>query len=267
MLEGRCKLFELPDINCNLTQSALCAFVRKMTDSTGARSLVLGLSGGIDSAVVAFLLKKSGVKVPLKLYWLPYRSSDERSYQDACATAKALDENIVVRDISQVVDGALDSWTVKEKIRIGNIAARARMIALFDASAEHQGVVVGTSNLSERSLGYGTLHGDLACAFNPVANLFKTELRQLARHLGVPRSVIEKPPTADLWQGQTDESELGFTYANADRVLYLYGRCGLNRSEIVEQGGLEATLVNAVLKRAEAFEYKGRPISLGPPPL
>ena len=194
-----------------------------------------------------------------------YRSSSPRSYTDALAVAAAVDAPLETLNITPVVDAAISNWEVTDKLRIGNLCARARMMALFDASSEHGGVVVGTSNLSERCLGYGTLHGDLACAFNPLGNLLKTELRQLAVHIGVPAGVIEKPPTADLWTDQTDEGELGFSYEMADRVLHLRVRAGLQESEIARIVG-EPNTVKAILARVARFEFKSAPTPLGPPP-
>lgn len=259
-------MFELPAIDLHLTSDAMCAFIRDMARKTGARSLVLGLSGGIDSAIVACMAASAKTMIPLHLYWLPYKTSSPQSLADARAVADMLEIELKTRDISAVVDGAIGEWEVDGKVRIGNFAARARMMALFDASAMHEGVVLGTSNLSERYLGYGTLHGDLACAFNPIGNLLKTEVRALAGCFGVPRSIIEKPPTADLWAAQTDEGELGFSYADADRVLFLAKRMGLGKTE-VEGYGLSRELVNAVLDRVSAYAYKSQPVALGPLPI
>ncbi|MFA4985839.1 MAG: NAD+ synthase [Candidatus Brocadiia bacterium] len=258
-------MFEIPRPNVDLTIAALKSFVRSEHAATGAASLVLGLSGGIDSAVVALLAANAASGTPLHLFWLPYKTSDPRSYEDAAKVAALLGIELKERPITEVVDAAISQWKIVDKLRIGNLAARARMMALFDASAEYGGVVLGTSNLSERLLGYGTLHGDLACAFNPLGNILKTELRAIAPTLGVPESIIEKAPTADLWAGQTDEGELGFTYADADRVLYLRFRIGLSRGEI-SAIGLDRVLIDKVLDRVERSAFKSRPIPLGPAP-
>ncbi len=257
-------MFELPRTNAELTLSALKSFVRRKTRETGARALVLGLSGGLDSAFTAHLLVQSEPGAPVRVFWLPYRTSDPRSERDARAVAESLGLELGVMPVTGVVDAARADWGVEERVRVGNLAARARMMALFDASARLGGVVVGTSNLSERYLGYGTLHGDMAAAFNPIGNLFKTQVRELAPHLGVPEEIIFKTPTADLWEDQTDERELGFSYEDADRVLFMYGRMGLAEEEIIA-AGLPAGLVRAVLERVRKFEFKGRPVAQGPP--
>ena len=259
-------MIELPSIDLQRTEAALISFIRDMARNTGAESLILGLSGGVDSSLVAYLTARVKLHIPLHLYWLPYRTSNPRSLADSTEVAKRLGLELHTREITEVVDSAISRWQVGDRIRIGNLAARARMMALFDASALHGGVVLGTSNLSERYLGYGTLHGDLACAFNPIGNLFKTEVRALSAGVGVPASIIEKPPTADLWMAQTDEGELGFAYADADRVLYLAKRKGLSRTEIASHG-LSVELIDAILNRVAAFSYKSQPIAIGPPPI
>ncbi|GAB4158752.1 MAG: NAD+ synthase [Planctomycetota bacterium] len=258
-------MFQLPIPDLNALETALTKFIQEQVRNIAPRCLVLGISGGIDSAVVALLLHRSGLTIPTRLYWLPYRTSDPRSHEDAFLVAGQIGVKIETLDIAPVVDAAIAHWKVEDKVRVGNLCARARMMALFDASAKHGGVVVGTSNLSERYLGYGTLHGDLACAFNPIANLLKTEVRALARSIGVPESIISKPPTADLWADQTDEGELGFTYETADKILYLAFRKGMASSRISE-AGIDADTVSAVLGRVERYRFKSAAVPLGPPP-
>ena len=260
------KVFELPEINPEITQAELCAFIRRKAEETSAESLVLGLSGGLDSAITAFLITQAECLIPIRLFWLPYRSSNPQNFADALLVAEILGLPLSTLEITPVVDSAISKWNVNTKVRIGNLAARARMMALFDASAAHNGVVVGTSNLSERCLGYGTLHGDLACAFNPIGRLFKTETRSLAAFIGVPDKILEKAPTADLWADQTDEKELGFSYAMADRILFLSVRMGMNRKEIASFG-LESELVDRVLNRMNRFIFKSSPPEIGPQPV
>lgn len=256
----------MPAINSKLTARALRRFVEVQSNQTGAKCLVLGLSGGLDSATMATLIATSEVDIPLRLYWLPYHTSEPENFEDAKMLAAHLECELQIIDIADVVDAARKIWLVNDNVRVGNLAARARMMALFDASAEHGGVVVGTSNLSEVCLGYGTLHGDMACAFNPLGRLFKTELRQVGPELGIPEKFLKKVPTADLWKGQTDELELGFSYEDADKVLYLYVRVGLNRKQIAEEVG-DRALVDKVLDRTEKYKFKSQIAPVGPSPV
>ena len=262
----RGKMFSIPKIDDGKTKKSLTSFIKFQATTSGAKSLILGLSGGLDSACVAFLVRESNCEIPLKLHWLPYKSSSPESLEDAQKVAKALELPLQTIDITNTVDASIESWGVDSKLRIGNLAARARMMALFDSSSKHSGVILGTSNLSERLLGYGTLHGDLACAFNPIANLFKTEIIQISKHLGIPESVISKRPTADLWKDQTDEAELGFSYQDADRVLFLTFRLGLTKDE-VEDYGIPPELTDKILSRVNQNSFKSKPIPLGPVPV
>jgi NAD+ synthase len=154
-----------------------------------------------------------------------------------------------------MADGLIRQYKKMENVRLGNVLARMRMIVLYDQSAVFNGLVVGTSNKTEILLGYSTLYGDSACAMNPLGDLYKTQLRQLAKALGVPQVIIDKPPTADLWAGQTDEGELGFTYAEVDRLLYLLVDERYTPAECV-QAGFAQKFVEAVVARIRRYQYK-----------
>lgn len=207
-------------LNMDIVQKLLVDFLRDEIHNAGFRKGVLGLSGGVDSAVAAFLAVKAlGIENVLGVL-LPYRTSSPASLADAELVARELGIRTERIDITPMVDAYLQRTNDVDRVRAGNIMARQRMIVLFDLSARESALVIGTSNKSEIFLGYGTLYGDLACAVNPLGDLYKTQVWQLARTLGVPNRLIEKKPSADLWDGQTDEGEFGFTYADVDHLLY-----------------------------------------------
>lgn len=195
------------------------AFIQERMAAAGRDAAVIGLSGGLDSAVSAFLTVRALGADRLSALMLPCRSSSERSLSDALAVCEALDVRHEVIEITPMVDAYFDGYPDADRMRRANMMARQRMAVLYDQSERLNALVVGTGNLTEALLGYTTLWGDMACAFNPIGDLYKTQVRRLAEHLGVPGTVRTKAPTADLWQGQTDEDELGFSYEQADRIL------------------------------------------------
>ncbi len=221
-------------INPALARKMIVEFIRNEITRVGFARGVIGLSGGIDSALAAFLAAEAlGASNVLGLI-MPYRTSNPQSRADAETVANQLDIETRVVDITPMVDpywvgaGHPERSVAESKDtaldgamrRRGNVMARARMIVLYDQSEEFKGLVIGTSNKTEALLGYTTQFGDNAVALQPIGDLYKTQVRQLARVVGVPPSIIDKPPSADLWQGQTDEGELGFTYDQADAILY-----------------------------------------------
>jgi NAD+ synthase len=186
----------------------------------GFKRAVIGLSGGVDSALSAVLSAKALGAENVRCISLPYRSSSPESVEHARILAEAFSMKLDVIDITPTVDAVIDIDPAMDRLRRGNIMARMRMIVLYDASARDQALVIGTGNKTEALLGYTTLYGDSACAVNPIGNLYKTQVWQLARYLGIPDTIVEKAPSADLWTGQTDEEELGFTYEHVDSLLY-----------------------------------------------
>jgi NAD+ synthase len=205
--------------NLALVKSALIYFIREEITKFGFRRGVLGLSGGVDSSVVAYLMAEALGPENCEFLIMPYKTTSKESVEDALLVSSALGVEPKVIDITPFVDPIIESFGIKDKNRVGNIQARIRMILLYDRSAEINGLVVGTSNKTEILLGYGTLYGDLAHAINPLGDLYKTEVWELARFLGVPDRIINKKPSADLWPGQTDEDELGLSYKEADEIL------------------------------------------------
>lgn len=203
-------------------EEILIEFIKNETHKIGITKAVIGLSGGIDSAVSAFLSVKALGNENVSGIMMPYKSSSKESLIDAVKVADILKIKSKVVDISEIVDSCINKFgTDLSKIRKGNIMARIRMIILYDESAKENALVMGTGNRTEILLGYTTIFGDSACAINPVGDLYKTQLRSLAGYLGLPEEIINKKPSADLWSGQTDEDELGFSYEEVDKYLYL----------------------------------------------
>ncbi len=212
--------FEIP-VNQDLVK-VLVDFIKHETGRFGIKRIVIGLSGGIDSTVAAYIAVKAlGPKNVLGIL-MPYKTSSADSISDALVVVKDLKIKSMLINLTGAVDALAknDPDILKDKVRFGNIMARMRMICLYDQSNEFKGLVLGTGNKTEILLGYTTLYGDSASALNPLGDLYKTQVWQLAELLKCPKQIIKKKPSADLWSGQTDEGELGFTYREADELLY-----------------------------------------------
>ncbi len=240
------------------TTAILIRFLRKELERTGLDKLVLGLSGGIDSAVAAYLAQLALGAERLICLLLPHRVSQPVSERDARRVVEDLGVPSETIDISPLVDGFESLTPDADRVRLGNAMARARMMLLFDRSARHGGLVLGTSNKTELLLGYGTLNGDLASALNPLGDLYKTQVRQLAVHLGVPEPIRAKPPSADLWPDQSDEADLGFSYADVDRLLALLVDARVSRATAIDAGFAEQ-LVDGVTRRIVRSQFKRKP--------
>ncbi|MBI5832926.1 MAG: NAD+ synthase [Armatimonadetes bacterium] len=213
-------------INTAVVEKMLVAFIADEVTKVGFGKIVVGLSGGIDSAVSYYLAAKALGPENTHAVLMPYRTSSQASLDDAMACVDDCHTPHVVVDISDQVDAYYAQAVVPagrddadDRLRRGNKMARERMTILYDFSQHLNALVLGTSNKTELLLGYGTLHGDMASALNPLGDLYKTQIRQLAAHLGVPQPILDKPPTADLFVGQTDESQLGYPYTAIDAVL------------------------------------------------
>jgi NAD+ synthase len=231
------------------------AFVRGRMVAAHRDRMVIGLSGGIDSAVSAFIATRAMGADSLRAFMLPYRTSSDRSMADAQKVADALGVDPEAIEISPMVDAYFERYPDAERLRRANMMARQRMAVLYDQSERLGALVVGTGNLTEALLGYTTLWGDMACAFDPIGDLYKTQVRRLAEHLGVPESVRAKAPTADLWQGQTDEGELGFSYDTADEVLSRLVDDEMTVQQVVAEGFEEAVVERiAAMMRASGFK-------------
>ncbi len=207
-------------LNTNIVREVLVRFIKDQTTNAGFSKAVVGISGGVDSAVSAVLAAEALGKENVLGVMIPYRTSNPKSIEDAQIVVKATGIRSEVVDISKMVDGYCEEYHVTDSLRRGNVMARMRMIVLYDLSAREKALVIGTSNKTEILVGYGTQHGDLASAINPLGDLYKSQIWQLAEALNIPKTVIEKAPSADLWEGQTDETEMGVTYAKLDALLY-----------------------------------------------
>jgi len=236
----------------------LVRFLRIETERCGFDRVVFGLSGGIDSAVVAYLATRALGPESVTGILMPYRTSNPGSLTDACLVVDDLGIGAETVDISGMVDAFERTTTAPTALRLGNVMARARMIVLYDRSAANHALVLGTSNKTELLLGYGTLHGDMASALNPIGDLYKTQVRALAAHLGVPESIRRKPPSADLWTDQSDEKELGFAYAEVDRLLVLLVDARIGREAAIA-AGFAPVLVDRVTRMIVGSQFKRRP--------
>jgi NAD+ synthase len=238
-----------------LTQRWLVAFLRdEMVVRRGIGRAVLGLSGGIDSAVVAYLCARALGPANVHAIRMPYRTSSADSLADAQTVVDALGIHVETIEISDAVDGYLRFAPDADPRRRGNVMARMRMLVLFDQSARLGALPVGTGNKTERLMGYFTWHADDTPPVNPIGDLYKTQVWALARHLGVPAQLIDKPPSADLEANQTDETDLGITYLMADRILAQI-LAGYRNEQIVAHG-IAANDVSLVRKRVEGTHWK-----------
>lgn len=249
----------LPAIEPRQAIAVITGFIRAQLEQTGFERLVVGLSGGVDSATVAFLAATAIGADNLLAVRMPYRSSSPDSEADALRVVTALGCRTERVEITPMVDPMLALVTGPDEaalqVRRGNVMARQRMIVLYDRSAAFDALVAGTSNKTEALLGYGTLFGDMAAAIAPIGDLYKSQLRAVAEELGVPPEIVAKPPSADLWPGQTDEGELGATYDDLDRVLFALVDRRWSAARCVA-AGLDAALVAWVARRVAVNEFK-----------
>jgi NAD+ synthase len=247
-----------PLLDSELAEKVLVRFLRDELHRTGLRKLTLGLSGGIDSAVAAFLAVRAVGAEHLACIAMPSAESNPDSLADARLCAQAGGFGLDVVPVGDAAAGILPHLGDVTPTRRGNVLARLRMVVLYDRSAALPGLVVGTSNKTELLLGYGTLHGDMASALNPLGDLYKCQVRALARRLGVPSRIVEKAPSADLWAGQTDEGELGFSYDDADAILYRLTDLRDPPARLVADGFPEP-LVTRIVRIVEKTRFKRRP--------
>jgi len=242
-------------INPAVARKILTGWIRAEINRAGMQRAVVGLSGGLDSALSCFLAAEALGPQNVLAVRMPYRTSSQDSLDDAQRVIDATGVQSATIEITPMVEPLLERFPEMTSLRRGNIMARTRMIVLYDQSAAFGGLVVGTGNKTEILLGYTTLYGDSACGLNPLGDLYKTQVRQLAAAMGVPESVRVKPPTADLWAGQTDEGELGFTYAEVDQLLYMLVDERATPEECA-QAGYDEDFVRKVVDRIRRNHFK-----------
>jgi len=242
-------------INTEVARQILTGFIRSEVTRVGYSRAVINLSGGLDSALACVLAVEALGRENVIALRLPYRTSSPDSLTHAQMVIDKFNISSETIDITGMVDPLIERDPGISNVRKGNIMARARMIVLYDQSEVFKALPIGTSNKTEILLGYSTLWGDMASAINPIGDLYKTQARQLARDLGVPAPIIDKPPSADLWDGQTDEGELGFTYEQVDQLLYLLVDQRYSPRECIEEGFDEA-FVDTVINRIRRNQFK-----------
>ena len=245
------------DLNLKEVHSELVEFLRESFKKTGFSKAVLGLSGGIDSALVAYLLRDALGKENVLAIMMPYKSSNPDSLNHAKLVVEDLGINSKTIEITDMIDAYFKNEKEATSLRMGNKMARERMSILFDYSSKENALVVGTSNKTEIYLGYSTQFGDSACALNPIGDLYKTNIWDLSRYLKIPNELIEKKPSADLWEGQTDEQEMGLTYKEADQILYRMLEENKKVEEVLTEG-FNKDLVDNIVRRMNRSEYKRR---------
>lgn len=242
-------------INTDLAQRILTGFIHTEINRVGYSRAVIALSGGIDSTLSLYLAVQALGADNVLAVCMPYRASSPASLTHAQMAIDRLGVPSMNIPITEMVEPLFDRFPDMDQVRRGNVMARARMIVIYDQSEAFRGLVVGTSNKTEILLGYSTLYGDSACALNPLGDLYKTQLRQLARAMEIPSEIVDKPPSADLWLGQTDEGELGFTYEQADQLLYLLVDQRYSPQDCIEAGFSE-DFVGKVVERIRRNHFK-----------
>ena len=242
-------------INTTLAREILTGFIKSEVTRIGMTHAVVGLSGGLDSALsCALAVEALGAENVLAVR-MPYKASSSDSLEHAQTLIDQLGVQSKTIEITDMVEPLFKLDPQISKMRMGNIMARERMIVLYDQSEAFKALVIGTSNKTEILLGYSTHYGDSASAMNPIGDLYKTQVRQLSRALNIPAPIVDKPPSADLWEGQTDENELGFTYEEVDKLLYLLVDQRYSPHEAIE-AGFDEKFVNAVTLRIRRNQFK-----------
>lgn len=242
-------------INGPFVEKLLTKFIREELAKFNFANGILGLSGGLDSTVSAFLTARALGPDHVIGLMMPYGTTFSQDKDDAAEVIKLLGIRTHTIDISPSVDAYYDAHPTAEHMLKGNKMARERMSVLYDFSEREKALIIGTSNKTELLLGYGTLHGDMACAINPIGDLYKTQVRALGHHLGVPEQILKKAPTAGLWDGQTDEEELGLTYSEIDKILFQLVDLRQSRTEVLA-AGFDPGKTDKLIRMIKNSEFK-----------
>ena len=243
-------------MNWQNIKNQMTTFLKDEVDKIGLKKVIVGLSGGLDSAIVAVLCKEV-FKDNLHVVLMPSHLSSDSSIKDAIELCDKFNISYEIIEIAPMVKGYFDNLEEASALRIGNFSARMRMSILYDISAKNNALVVGTSNKSEILLGYGTLYGDTACAINPIGQMYKSDEFEFAKFLGITTAIIEKKPSADLWEGQSDEEELGYSYKTMDNVLKQFVDKQKTKDELIKNG-IDEELINMLEYRIKANAFKGK---------
>jgi len=242
-------------IDWNNIKKQLQEFLKTELAKTGLNRVTVGLSGGLDSAVVAVLCKETfGDNMSCVL--MPSQFSSKESVDDAVELCEKFNIKYEIKSIAPMVEAYIQNMD-EDKLRIGNFSARMRMSVLYDTSSRDKSIVVGTSNKSELLLGYGTIFGDIACAINPIGEMYKSDEFEFAKFIGVTDAIINKKPSADLWEGQSDEEELGYSYSQMDEVLKLLVDENKTKEELLTLD-YDEKLIDLLNYRIKANAFKGK---------
>jgi len=243
-------------MNYENIKKQLIEFLKSEVEKIGVKNVVVGISGGLDSAIVSVLAKEA-FGDNMRGVLMPSHFSSEASIKDAKELCEKFDISYEIVSIAPMVKGYFENIPDASPLRMGNFSARMRMAVLYDISARDNAIVIGTSNRSEILLGYGTLYGDTACAINPIGELYKSDAFEFARYIGVTEAILTKKPSADLWEGQSDEEELGYSYAQMDEVLKKLYDEGYTKDQLLAQG-VNEKLIDMIIHRVKANAFKGK---------
>jgi NAD+ synthase len=249
--------FDPLTINCALVEPILVGFVRSEVRRVGFKKAVLGLSGGIDSTLSAYIAARALGPENVCGIRMPYSTSSTETMDHGALVANELGIRMLTVPIADQIDAYYAHFPDASRLRRANKMARERMTILYDQSAAQEALVIGTSNKTELLIGYGTIHGDMASALNPIGDLYKTQVRALSAYMGVAAEIITKHPTADLWVGQTDETELGFTYAEVDRLLARLVDERARPDELIADG-FDSAFIGRIHRMIQTSHYKRR---------
>jgi NAD+ synthase len=245
-------------MNWQSIEDQTVTFLKNEAANIGVQKVVVGISGGLDSAVVAVLCVKAFGAQNVVGVLMPSHLSSDSSAEDAIELCNKFDIQYETVEIAPMVEGYFNNNAKDaDPLRIGNLSARMRMAVLYDISARENAIVVGTSNKSEILLGYGTLYGDTACAINPIGQIYKSDEFEFAKHLGVTDAIITKKPSADLWEGQSDEEELGYSYKTMDDVLKRLVDCNDTKADLIAEG-VSVELIDMLIYRMKSNAFKGK---------